>query len=155
MNLREIQKHMVDLRRSEWDKERSDPKTGKYFFTNGKKVYLTFNDYKDSQTRPNFAYRWVAYDEKNDFRNFMSWQQNLQAEVARYDDPLVEVWPEPLVPDAEGKYKYKDLVLMRIPLEVWVNKIEEDRGRYDKAREGLDKKFKAECKSEGAEYDVI
>ena len=153
MNLRDIQKRMVDLRRSDWDKERSVPKNGEYYFKN--KVYLTFNDYKDSQTRPNFVYRFVAYDDKDDFRNMMTWTHNFNAEIVRCDDPLVEIWPEMIgKPDAEGKYRYKDLVLMRIPLEIWLDKMDEDSRRYDKAREGLDKRFKAECKAEGAEVDI-
>ena len=32
LNTKEVLKHIVDLRRSNWDKERSDRKKGRYFF---------------------------------------------------------------------------------------------------------------------------
>lgn len=151
MNLKDIKDHMVDLRRSTYDKERSIPKDGKYVWLN--KVYLKNKDYRDDQTRPNFVYRWVAFDENADFANYNKWRMNWDAVPVTYDDAMAEVYPEPLVPDVEGHYRYMDMILMRIPLLVWVNKREEDTGRYDKARVGLDKKFRSEAKAEGAEFE--
>lgn len=142
MNLADLKKRMVDLRRSEYDKERSSPKDGKYHWT--KKVYMKYSDYKDDNTRPNFKYRWVAYDSQNDFTQFNHWRMNYEATTVDYKDPSTEVYPEPLVPNAEGHYRYMDMILMKIPTEVEVDRIIDNRARYDKAREGLDKKFKSE-----------
>lgn len=150
-SLRELNRHMVDLRRSRYDKERSIPRDGIYFFEPNGKVYLRFDDYKDDATRPKFAYRWVAYDKSDDFANMRQWSFKWGAVPVRYDDPITEVWPETLTPTAEGHYRYQDLILMRIPVEVWIDKIDADRSHYDHAREALDKKFRAEAKANEAE----
>lgn len=150
MNLSDIKKHMVDLRRSTYDKERSSPKDGKYVWTN--KVYLSSKDYKDDQTRPDFVYRWVAFDEKDDFVNFKHWQMKFSAVPVDYKDSINEVYPEPLVPTLEGHYRYMDMILMRIPLEVMVDDKIKNMKQYDKAREGLDRKFRAETAKEEAEF---
>jgi len=142
MNLADLKKRMVDLRRSEYDKERSSPKDGKYFWT--KKVYMKYSDYKDDNARPNFKYRWVAYDSHNDFTQFNHWRMNYEATPVDYKEPSTEIYPEPLVPNAEGHYRYMDMILMKIPIGVEVDRIVDNRDRYDKAREGLDKKFKSE-----------
>jgi hypothetical protein len=151
MNLSDIKKHMVDLRRSEWDKDRSSPKDGKYHWT--KKVYLTYADYRDNQTRPNFKYRWVAFDKDNDFASFNHWSMTYQATTVDYKDPATEVYPEPLVPTVEGHYRYMDMILMKIPIDVEVDRIVDNRKQYDKAREGLQKKFNSDAASEGAVFD--
>ena len=150
-SLRELNRHMVDLRRSKWDKERSKPDKGIYFFEPNGKVYLRFDDYKDSATRPNFAYRWVAYHKHDDFKSMRTWAFKWGAEPVKASDPLTEVWPESLAPDTEGNYHYEDLILMRIPTERWADKLETDAKYYDDARTNLDKKFRAEARAENAE----
>jgi hypothetical protein len=142
---------MVDLRRSTWDKERSSPKDGKYYWVN--KVYLQSKDYRDDQTRPKFKYRWVAFDSKSDFASFNHWTMNYQATTVDYKDEATEIYPEPLVPSAEGHYRYMDMILMKIPIGVEVDRIVDNRKQYDKAREGLQKKFTSEAASEGAVYE--
>ena len=154
MNLKDVNNHLVDLRRSDVNWEMSDPKKGKYTFRDGKKVYLRFDDYKDSATRPSWKYQWVAYDDKDDFRNFNNWKMKFNAEPVMAGR-TAEIWPEPLTPTVEGHYRYMDLILMRVPLDLWIDKLEDDRKLYDKAREGLDKKFRSEAKAEGAEQETI
>lgn len=151
MNLSDIKRHMVDLRRSEYDKERSTPKDGKYYWT--KKVYLNSKDYKDDNTRPNFKYRWVAFDEKDDFRSFNHWRMTYSATPVDYKDEATEVYPETLIPNAEGYYRYMDMILMKIPIAVEVDRILDNRKQYDKAREGLDKKFRSDMMAEDAVFD--
>ena len=153
MNLADIKKHMVDLRRSEYDKERSSPKDGRYYWS--KKVYLNSKDYKDDNTRPNFKYRWVAFDKTDDFANYNHWRMEYSATPVDYKELETEVYPEPLVPDAEGHYRYMDMILMKIPLAVEVGRILDNRAQYDKAREGLQKKFNSDAKAEGAFCDDI
>lgn len=145
MNLSDLKKRMVDLRRSEYDKERSSPKDGKYLWT--KKVYLKLEDYRDDNSRPEYKYRWVAYDDKNDFAQFNHWRMNYEATPVDYKDPCTEIYPEPLVPNVEGHYRYMDMILMKIPIKVEVDRIVDNRNRYDKAREGLDNKFKSEVRA--------
>jgi len=150
LNLSDIKKHMVDLRRSSWDKERSSPKDGRYYWAN--KVYLTSKDYRDDQTRPKFKYRWVAFDEKDDFVNYNHWRMTYEATPVDYKDEETEIYPEPLVPTVEGKYRFMDMILMKIPIGVEVSRISDNRKQYDKAREGLQKKFNSDAASEDAVY---
>ena len=150
MILSDIKKHMVDLRRSTWDKERSSPKDGRYYWAN--KVYLTSKDYRDDQTRPKFKYRWVAFDEKDDFVNYNHWRMTYEATPVDYKDEETEIYPEPLVPTVEGKYRFMDMILMKIPIGVEVSRISDNRKQYDKAREGLQKKFNSDAASEDAVY---
>lgn len=145
MNLADLKKRMIDLRRSEYDKERSSPKDGKYVWS--KKVYFKPEDNKDAKSRMNFKYRWVAYDSNNDFAQFNHWRMNFEATPVDYKEPSTEVYPEPLVPNVEGHYRYMDMILMKIPMEIEVDRQIENRARYDKAREGLDKKFQSEVKA--------
>ena len=155
MNLSDIKRRMVDLKRSGVDWERSSPQEGRFFFTKDK-VYLNWRDYKDSSTRPNFVYRWVAYDDKDDFRNMNKWKWEFDAEVVAATDHTNEVWPELIgKPNAEGHYRYMDMVLMRIPLLKWLEKREADTKRYDNARKSLDAKFRAEAAAEGAEVTEV
>jgi hypothetical protein len=151
MNLSDLKRRMVDLRRSEYDKDRSTPKDGQYVWT--KKVYLRFDDYKDDNTRPQFKYRWVAFDEKDDFMRYNHWRMKYDATPVDYKDAATEIYPEPLVPTAEGHYRFMDMILMKIPIGIEVDRIIDNRGQYDKAREGLDKKFRSEAASEGAVFE--
>ena len=150
MNLAELKKRMVDLRRSEWDKERSSPKDGKYVWT--KKVYLQTKDYRDDMTRPKFKYRWVAYDKNDDFASFQHWRMNYGATPVDYKDEATEVYQEPLVPDAEGHYRFMDMILMKLPVENEVGRVIDNRKQFDKAAEGLQKKFSSEAAGEDASH---
>jgi hypothetical protein len=155
MNLSDVRRRMVDLKRSGVDWERSDPVNGQYHFNN-QKVYLHWDDYKDSSTRPNFKYHWVAYDDKDDFRNIKKWQWDFDAEFVVATDRSNEVWPELIgKPGTDGLYHYMDMVLMKVPLLKHLETMDENSKRYDKAREGLDKKFRSEAATEGAEVTEV
>ena len=155
MNLKDVRDRLVDLKRSGVDWDRSDPVAGQYHF-NAPKVYLRWKDYKDASTRLNFVYRWVAYDNTDDFRNINKWKWDFGAEFVVASDKSNEVWPELIgKPGTDGFYHYMDMVLMKIPLLKWLEKREADITRFDKAREGLDRKFRAEAKAEGAEVTEV
>ncbi len=141
---KEITKHIVDLRRSEWDKERSDRKLGRYHFT--KKVYVKNSDYRDDLIRPDYVFQFVGYDIKDPQSGFAYWQMHYSAEPVTVDD---DYWPEGLIPDAEGKFKFIDSLLVKVPTDVWVEKVINDRGRYDKSAENLQKSFTETAKAAG------
>jgi hypothetical protein len=155
VNLKDVRDRMVDLKRSGIDWDRSDPVAGQYHF-NKPKVYLRWSDYKDSSTRLDYVYRWVAYDDKDDFRNINKWKWDMDADFVYGSDKSNEVWPELIgKPGVDNLYHYMDMVLMKIPLLKYIEKREEDASRYDKAREGLDKKFRSEAAAEGAEVTEV
>jgi len=148
LSSKEILKTIVDLKRSKWDKERSDKSKGRYYFT--EKVYVKTSDYRDDAIRPGYVFSFVGYDEQDPQSGFSYWQMHYAAEpVTEADD----YWPEPLKPNENGHYKFIDSILIKVPTEVWVNKVLEDRGRYDKSAKGLQKSFQDTAKAAGAGSD--
>lgn len=113
----------VDLKRSKWDKEKSDPKEGKYVFESGGKVYI---NYMNRATRPMWFVSWCRYDPQNNFRDLLrdKYSKNYTEVVAGKDD---WIWPEPLTPNETGWYIIPggDLILCKRPL------IEELRDRVE------------------------
>jgi len=136
MYLKDIK--IIDLRRSKWIKEKSDPKKGVYEFT--KKVYLTKKDYFHEASRPPFVLTWCAYNPTNQFRMVRDWQIKYKATFVTPNDPYV---PEGVPLDAEGKYVFAgDSVLMKIPLEVHLAKTARDVQRADRATYNRLKEYK-------------
>jgi hypothetical protein len=145
LNSKEITKHIVDLRRTDWDRERSDRKKGRYYF-NGPKVYVKNTDYKDDAIRPPFVFFFVGYDAQDPQSGYGYWQMHYGAEAVTEAD---DFWPEPLAPNSDGHYKFIDSILVKVPVEVWVNKVIEDRAKYDKSAENLHKSFSEQAKASG------
>jgi len=142
--------HIVDLNQSEWDKDRSEPEKGRYYFT--KKVYSKSSDYRDDAIRPKHVLKWIMYDKAEDFATMNHYRSKYNAETVIAGDPY---WPEPLVPDSEGKYVFPpDTILVKIPLEIWVEKLLLDKQNAKRGHEMADRQFKSETMAESAELDV-
>jgi len=141
---KEITKHIVDLRRSKWDKERSDKSKGRYYFT--EKVYVKNTDYRDDTIRPDYVFSFVGYDTKDPQSGFYFWQMHYGAEAVTEAD---DYWPEGLSPNADGHYKFIDSILIKVPVDVWVKKVMDDRGKHDKSAENLQKSFTETAKAAG------
>jgi hypothetical protein len=142
---KEITKHIVDLRRSKWDKERSNRKKGQYFFT--EKVYVKNTDYKDDTIRPDYVFFFVGYDLQDPQSGYDYWRMHYGAEPVTEED---DYWPEPLRPDEEGYYKFVDSLLVKVPVEIWLDKVLADRKKYDKSAEDIQKSFQDNAKAQGA-----
>lgn len=145
LTTKEIRRHIVDLRRSEWDKERSNRKKGEYHFA--KKVYVKDSDYRDDAIRPDYVFSFVGYAEQDPLSGYDYWRMHYNAEFVTEND---DYWPEPLRPDAEGKYKFLDSVLVKVPVAVWVNKVLEDRSKYDKGARDAHRAFQDTATAAGA-----
>lgn len=144
LTTKEIRKHIVDLRRSEWDKESSNRKKGNYHFF--KKVYVKDSDYLDKDIRPDYVFFFVGYAEQDPLSGFDYWRMHFQAELVTEND---DYWPEPLRPDAEGKYKFLDSVLVKVPVLVWLEKVDDDKSKYDKTAKGIHKAFQDQASAAG------
>jgi len=138
---------IVDLKRSEWDAEKSNPEMGEYYFT--KKVYYLTKDFKEGYIHP-FKIKWCKYSEQDyprPFATLHSWKLSFGAELLTVGD---DYWPDGHVPDAEGKYVTGDLVCVKIPIEKHVAtrraavKKSDDFAKNSKAR------FLAEMQADGA-----
>ena len=135
----------IDLNRSEWDEKKSDPSKGMYELKH--KVYVRDGDYLQQDTRPPWVFMWNRYEPRTNYKEVRDWQIKYQATFVTLEDPY---WPEGVPPDAEGKYVYGDAVLMKIPLEVWMNKRIADSERSERAGKSLKRKFEQTAKAEGA-----
>jgi hypothetical protein len=149
LTTKEIIKHIVDLRRSDWDKERSNRKKGHYFWNGDSKtskVYVKDSDYRDDAIRPPYVFFFVGYDEQDPQSGFGYWNMHYGAEAVTESD---DYWPEPLKPDSNGHYKFIDSILVKVPVENWVDKVEGDRDKYDRSAENLHKSFNEQARAAG------
>lgn len=138
MNLGEIK--IVDLNKSDWDRELSDPAKGKYVFR--KKVY--YDRAADGSSK--YFPKWVTDDNMGNLQN---WMYSYDASEIKYEDE--DYWPEPLFPVATHGYKFVDAVLMRVNLEMWVDKIEKDRKLANEQGQRGREAFNSEMASYGAD----
>ena len=144
--IHDLKKHLVDLRRSDWDKEKSDPKKGKYVFK--KKIYVKRDDYRDTASRPDYVFKWVGFREEDPRSGYYLWQMKWDASpVVAGEDPF---WPEPLKPDASGHYSVMDALLVKIPLDVYMAKVKDDRELSERTVASSKKRFQAEAAKDGA-----
>lgn len=137
---------IIDLKASTIDKEKSDPKKGKYVFK--KKVYLS---YKEDAPRPEREW-WFSWNRHTpEGGEIRDWQIKWGFEFVTTNDSY---WPEGVPPNAEGHYIFsKDAVLMRCPLINWVKKMKRDQDKADRALTAKQKEFDDEMAKAGALLD--
>ena len=112
MFLNEIK--IIDLNRSKWDPEKSNPKKGDYHFVD--KVYT---DKKMADTVKGFDYGYKFKWNRDDPRSIKDWVIKYGFELVTPKDPYL---PEGVPPDGEGKFVFGDAVLMKIPLRKYAKK---------------------------------
>jgi len=101
---------IIDVKRSEFDKEKSDPAKGKFVWK--KKVFIS---YKSPETRPHFKFSW----NRNHEWAIADWQNKWPG--CSFVEPQDNYVPIGLTPNADNHYTFKDVVLMKIPIEEYVN----------------------------------
>jgi hypothetical protein len=103
---------IVDLTRTPWDREKSDPEKGEYVFT-GDKVYVDGAAYRTKANRPAWYFCWIRYDPRDGLKDVRDHQIKWKYSYVTKDDSY---WPEGLPLDVNGHYAYGDVVLMKCPL---------------------------------------
>jgi len=140
----------VDLTRSVWDKVKSQPEKGRYYFS--KKVYVKNTDYNDVTIRPRHVLSWNRWDKVNDYLEFKEWQTELDAEAVNSADKLY--WPEPLTPRAEGTYVWKDAILMQVPFAKHMAARKEATDKAEQMSRQNKQEFKALAEEQGAAVEM-
>jgi hypothetical protein len=143
-DLAELNTHIVDLKRSKWDEARSDRQSGIYHFHPGpeSKVYIKTSDYEDDASRPAHILKFV------DVERLPYHRAKFGAEPVTIHDPY---WPEPMVPDASGQYKYIDAILVKIAdMEGYIDYRQGERSRGHAGLKEEGQTFSSAAKSEGA-----
>ena len=100
---------IIDVKRSTFDKEKSDPAKGKYVWV--KKVFI---DYKSPETRPQFKFSW----NRNHEWAVADWQNKWPG--CTFVEPHDNFVPAGLSPNADNHYIFKDAVLMKIPIMEYI-----------------------------------
>lgn len=133
INPRWLNNHIIDLKHSEWDKEKSDPTKAFYVFK--KKVYM---DYKDKGKRPKWAFTWGPNSERGrvEYRTVEGW------EVVKVNDPDCQYFPEGLAPSEKGEFVFMtDLVWMKRPLVADLEQRLENQRIANRGFKGVDQSF--------------
>lgn len=129
MLLRDIK--LIDLRRSKL-KRGSDPKKGIYKFEPNGKVYVSW---KDPTARPPDYVKW----NRNTPYDIESWKIKWGYSEVTLEDPY---WPEGIKPNEEGHYVYAtDMILMKCPLERYVEKRKKEIMKSEMASRAKLKEF--------------
>lgn len=150
MNLDDVQKSVVDLKRSDWDPAKSDRAKGVYSFKT--KVYIKLSDYNDEVARPDHVLKWIGFEDDETSASYKLYRQKYGAEPVTTEDPY---FPELADIDAEGHYRYMDTILVKIPLVVWLRKRVEDMERSKKSTHAVvDAEFSSQTKAAGLDIDI-
>lgn len=145
MDLNKIK--FVDLKRSDVNWDASDPLKGKYVFR--KKVYITQASYASDSLRPPHVLKWVTDNDETGDSSVMNYKYEFGAEEVNYKDR--DYWPEPLMPNETGHYKfYPDALLMKIPVERQLEKIEADQKATQAEADGNRLAYMADAERAGA-----
>ncbi len=132
----------IDLKHSDIDEENSDPKRGKYVFK--KKVYLS---YRDKGRRPVWYYTWCRYSKSNDYADLQEWQARWAYQLVKSSEG--EIWPEGLAPDAEGSYRFGDLIAVKCPLLDHLKRAEQEAIQSMRASKSKFAQFAEQNKAQG------
>ena len=135
---------IIDLRRSKINKEKSDRKSGRIVFEPKGMVELTKNDYKNSKTRPQHVLSW----NRSDPAAVQEWEIKYGAEFVTPSDPYFPYGAGVELKD--GKYYYREMVLVKIPLERHLERKREEMKRTNIPLENMNKRFQKEMESRGA-----
>ncbi len=135
---------VIDLRFSEVDKKKSNPKEGSYEFK--KKVYVDFKGNKEA--RPNYWFTWCRYDPVNNYRELREWKIMWGYTPVNIDtDPY---WPESVPPDVNGNYVFGDLILVKCRLIDYLKRQLEDMQRSKSASQAKLDGWQAQMEKAGA-----
>jgi hypothetical protein len=135
---------IIDLSQSEWDKKASNPKNGEYVFTVKKFCPINYS------TDKKWFFSWAHYDPRDQLKSCRDWQVQYNYSFVTLDDPF---WPEGLPPNAEGRYVFRDAVLMKRPL---VEELKDRKANRDRANMMVGARvgqFQAAAKNDGIELD--
>jgi len=138
------QMKLVDLKRSNVDEKKSDPKKGKYAFVS--KVYFTKSDFADASLGLNEYYQWVLFEPNESYRTVQTHKYSWGFEFVTVGDRM---WPEGIEPDSESKYVFKDVVLMKCPLINWLKKVERDQMKSDQQAKSSLASFEKDARDAG------
>lgn len=140
---------IVDLNRSELDKEKSDINKNKYVFK--KKVYVKHpDDYLKAETRHPYFFHWGR--QTADGREIESWRIKWNYDFLTKEDPY---WPEGVPRNAEEHYQWGDAVLMKIPIRDFIAKRKREMKKANIAPVAKMREFKDSLPKEARDDSLL
>ena len=131
---------VVDKRHSTIDKEKSDPKKGILVFR-GTPKYVPMSEEEmvkeEKMYRPEHKLKWVSIIGER--RDLKEWKYGLGFTEVTMDDPY---YPEGVEFNADSHFQFKDMILMKCPLGVYLERLIRNREKANKARRARTKTFK-------------
>jgi hypothetical protein len=121
---------LIDLRKSTLDKEHSDTQNGVYRF---KKEVIAE---RGITRNPNWKHKWGSKLPAKRFTQ--NWEAAYGAEKVGVNP---YIFPKGAVLDENGHWVYGDAILMRIPLETYVDKIKRDKQLSEDEIASIGRKF--------------
>lgn len=137
MDLRDIK--IVDLGASELDPKTTNKIAGEYAFISKR--------YVGQARRSPYYFYWERHVKENDYLDSRSARYDGYSYVTVEDD----FWPEPIPPDGDGKYVFKDVVLMKGPIKDEVEKSLKNKRKSEGDSVALRNSFNAVARAAGAE----
>jgi hypothetical protein len=130
---------IVDLAASGVDWTKSNRDEAKFHFTN--KRFINYRG--DKSARPQFLFRWC----RNDENTIVDWKNKWPgAELVTTAD---DYWPEGANVSADGHYTFKDTILMKIPVMVYIKQREKEIRKSEQAPDLIMKGLQAEYEQYG------
>lgn len=138
-----INEHIIDLRKTKWDKGKSNPSKGDFVFL-GEKVYYKP---KGANMDKEWKLRWVRFEPP--YRDFNMEKAMYHVVPVKAGDAMY--YPEGCEINAEGYFQYGDVVLVREPRLEYL----ERRDKAVRLGEGGAKASLEQFKAEAAEKGVV
>lgn len=141
-----LQEHrLIDINHSTIDKKKSDPATGTYEFIEKKYV-----SYQDPEVRPEWRFEWCRYLASNNYSEYTDMQRKWKASKVKVEDGF---WPEGLGPDSSGAYTTGDVVLVKYPLRIYIERRKHEIKMSEGATRAIINRHKSEAKADGVDLD--
>jgi hypothetical protein len=134
---------VIDLGSSVIDEKKSNPKKGEYVFIS--KRYVS---YQGAGPRPNWFFTWERYTPVNGFREIEDAKSRGFSFVEAGIDPYAA---DSVTPNALGYYVFGDLVLMKCPLLMELERRVEQAELSKGAGKAKLAAFRQEVRAEGGE----
>jgi len=132
----------IDLKHSKWDKQKSNPKKGKYVWIDKKHV-----SYDDKGNHPGYLFRW----NRNDPKDIADWEIKFRFSLVNVSEGLV--YPEGGAQiDAEGHYVFGDCILMKITPEDYFAKRKPEIEESERAARTAFEGFRSRVKQDARRY---
>jgi len=131
------------MKHSKWDKQKSNPDKGEYVFTDKKYV-----SYDDKSRKLDYFWQWGDVEPSELARWKYAWNYS----EVRKDDNLF--WPEGIAPDADGRYVFRDAILLKITIQDYAAKRKPEIEQSERATRAMLEGFGTRVRADAARAGI-